>query len=137
GGRGAAIVSVGSAARLLSRGGAAADRGRGRLCGEFAEQERAAMKIDVFNHIFPKRFFDEFINTASGPIDIGKRVRNIPTLVDLDARFRVMDEFGDYRQIISLPLPPVEELAGPEQSPLLARAANEGMAELVERYPER
>jgi predicted TIM-barrel fold metal-dependent hydrolase len=95
------------------------------------------MKIDVFNHIFPKRFFDEFINTPSGPVDIGKRVRNIPTLVDLDARFRVMDEFGDYRQIISLPLPPVEMLAGPDKSPVLARAANEGMADLVQRHPQR
>jgi len=25
------------------------------------------MKIDIFNHFFPKRFFDEFINTPAGP----------------------------------------------------------------------
>ncbi len=95
------------------------------------------MKLDIFNHFLPKQFFDRFINTVSGPRDIGKRVRNIQTLVDLEARFRVMDEFGDYRQIISLPLPPLETLAGPDQSPLLARVANDGMAELVQRYPER
>lgn len=95
------------------------------------------MKIDVFNHIFPKRFFDEFINVTAGPKDIGKRVRNIQTIVDLDARFRVMDEFGDYRQLISLPLPPLETIAGPDRSPLLARAANDGLAELTKRYPAR
>ena len=95
------------------------------------------MKIDVFNHIFPKRFFDEYINGPSGPPDIGKRVRNIPTLVDLDARFRVMDEFGDYRQLISLPLPPIETLAGPDKSPLLARSANNELSEMTQRHPER
>ena len=95
------------------------------------------MKIDVFNHIFPRRFFDEFINVTAGPKDIGKRVRNIQTIVDLDARFRVMDEFGDYRQLISLPLPPLETIAGPDRSPLLARAANDGLADLIQRYPAR
>ena len=95
------------------------------------------MKLDVFNHIFPKRFFDEFINTASGPHDIGKRVRNIQTLVDLEARFRVMDEFDDYRQIISLPLPPLETIAAPDRSPALVRAANDGLAQLAEKHPAR
>jgi len=95
------------------------------------------MKIDIFNHFFPKRFFDEFINAPSGPKDIGKRVREAATIVDLDARFRVMDEFGEYCQIISMPMPPLESLAGPEKTPLLARMANDGMAELCARYPQR
>ncbi len=95
------------------------------------------MKIDIFNHLFPRKFFDDFINTPSGPPDIGKRVRSMLTIVDLDARFRVMDEFGDYCQTISLPMPPLEALAGPEKSPVLARSANDGMAELTKRYPTR
>ena len=95
------------------------------------------MKIDIFNHLFPRRFFNEYINTPSGPKDIGKRVREAATIVDLDARFRVMDEFGEYCQVLSLPLPPLETLAGPEQSPLLARIVNDGFAELCRRYPDR
>ena len=95
------------------------------------------MKIDIFNHIFPERFFAEFLNAASGLKDMGKRVRNIPTMVDLDARFRMMDEFGEYCQVISLASPPLEAYAGPETSPHLARIANDGMAELVDRYPTR
>ena len=95
------------------------------------------MKIDIFNHLLPKRFFDEFINAASGPRDIGKRMRNIPSLVDLDLRFRIMDEFEDYCQVISLAMPPLESLAGPDESPLVARVANDGLAELVQRYPAR
>jgi predicted TIM-barrel fold metal-dependent hydrolase len=58
-------------------------------------------------------------------------------LADLDVRFRVMDQFEDYHQILSLPTPPIEAFAGREHALDLARAANDGMAELVQRYPDR
>ncbi|HCQ98792.1 MAG TPA: amidohydrolase, partial [Acidobacteria bacterium] len=46
--------------------------------------------------------------------------------------------FGpDYRQILSLASPPLEVLGGPEVSTQLAQAANDGMAELVQRHPDR
>lgn len=54
-----------------------------------------ALKIDLFNHYFPKRFWEEFLNSSYGLKDMGKRVANIPTIYDLDARFKSMDEFGD------------------------------------------
>ena len=95
------------------------------------------MKIDIFNHLFPRRFFDECINTPSGPKDIGKRVREAATIVDLDARFRVMDEFGEYCQVLSLPQPPLESLAGPDGTPAMARMVNDGFADLCRRYPDR
>jgi len=95
------------------------------------------VKIDVFNHILPQRFYAEFLKIAPGMKDMGKRSRNIPVMSDLDARFRMMDEFGEYCQILSLASPPIESFAGPEQSPDLARMANDGMAELVQRYPDR
>jgi predicted TIM-barrel fold metal-dependent hydrolase len=95
------------------------------------------VKIDIFNHIYPQRFYAEFLTLAPGLKDMGKRVRNIPVLVDLDARFRMMDEFGEYCQVISLPTPPLESYAGPDTSPRLAAIANDGLAELVSRYPER
>jgi predicted TIM-barrel fold metal-dependent hydrolase len=92
------------------------------------------MKIDIFNHIFPKAFFDKYIDAGHGGKDIGKRVANIQTIVDVDSRFRILDEFGDYVQVITLPLPPLEILAGPEQSPQLAREGNDGLAELVKKH---
>jgi len=97
----------------------------------------AVMKIDLFNHFFPKRFLEEFIDGGYAGKDIGKRVRNVPTIGDLDARFRVMDEFEDYCQFLSLPAPPLEAMAGPEKSPELARIANDGLAELVAKHPDR
>ena len=95
------------------------------------------MKIDLFNHFFPKRFWDEFVHRGAAFKDMGKRVQNIPSIHDLDARFRVMDEFGDYRQFLSLASPPLEVMAGPAESPTLARIANDGLAELVSRHPDR
>jgi len=95
------------------------------------------MKIDVFNHIFPRRFFDKLNEVSPDYKDMGKRSRNIPALFDLDLRFKMMDQFGDYQQIISIASPPIEVMAGPDVTPMLAQIANDGMAELVTRYPDR
>jgi aminocarboxymuconate-semialdehyde decarboxylase len=95
------------------------------------------MKIDIFNHIFPKTYFDKMMEVAPAHKDMGKRVREVPVLVDLDARFRVMDRFDDYAQVICLTSPPLEVLAGPEVTPELARVANDGMAGYVDKYSER
>ncbi len=95
-------------------------------------------KIDAFNHIFPKGFYEKMMEVAGGLKDMGKRVRGVPMLVDLDERFRVMDRFGpDYVQILSLASPPLEVMAGPNATPELARRANDGMAELCRKYPTR
>jgi aminocarboxymuconate-semialdehyde decarboxylase len=57
---------------------------------------------------------------------------------DLDLRFRAMDRAGtDYRHIVSLPNPPLEDISGPEQGAELARLANDTMAEIVERHRDR
>src|SRR5690606_21391540 len=67
--------------------------------------------------------------------DMGKRVRNIPVLVDVEARLRMADQFGDdYRQVLTVAAPPIEQYAGPDVSPELAALANEEMAELVEAH---
>ena len=95
------------------------------------------MKIDIFNHFFPKEFFDKYINAGAGGKDMGKRVQNIATIMDLDKRFRILDEFGEYLQVLTLPLPPLEILAGPDKSPELARVGNDGLAELVKKHPDR
>jgi aminocarboxymuconate-semialdehyde decarboxylase len=94
-------------------------------------------KIDIFNHIFPKRFQERMQEVAGTHKDMGKRVRAIPMLADLDERFRVMDRFGDYQQVLCLAQPPLEVLAGPQDAAELARIGNDGMAELCAKYPQR
>jgi len=95
------------------------------------------MKIDIFNHIFPKSYFDKMIKIAPGGKDMHKRVRNVPSIVDLKERFRMMDLFDDYVQVICLGAPPVEVFGPPPVSTDLAKLANDGMAELVQKYPDR
>ena len=94
-------------------------------------------KLDIFTHIMPPPYHARLMAVAPDFADVGKRMRNLPMLVDLDLRFRVMDRFDDYQQILSLPTPPIEVMASGQDAVDLARAANDGMAELVERYPER
>jgi predicted TIM-barrel fold metal-dependent hydrolase len=90
------------------------------------------LKIDVFNHILPRRYFEKMNEVAPGMEDIGKRVRNIPVLVDMDQRLRMVDQFGDdYRQVLTVANPPIERFAKPEVGPELATIANDEMAELV------
>ena len=96
------------------------------------------MKLDVFNHIFPKKFYDRMLKVVPNGKDMHKRVRDIPCIVDLDARFRIMDRFGpDYAQVICLPSPPIEVFGPPPLSTEMAKLANDGMAELVQKYPQR
>src|SRR5690349_14558643 len=94
-------------------------------------------KVDVFNHFFPDRYFRRMLEIAPGQKDMGKRVRAIPLLHDLDARLRTMDRFPDYAQILSLPSPPIEAVATRQQSAELAAIANDGLAELVDRHRDR
>ncbi len=94
-------------------------------------------KLDVFNHFSPPRYYQRMLEVAPDHKDMGKRSRSLPSLRDLDVRFRVMDEFGDYQQVLSLPTPPIEALAGRRDAVELARIGNDGLAELVRRHPDR
>ena len=96
------------------------------------------LKLDIFPHIFPAPFFGRMKGIAQGNPALAasiKRWLNIPVLWDLDARLRMMREFKDYKQVLTLSLPAIEFLAGPEESPALARLANDGMAEIVAAHP--
>lgn len=95
------------------------------------------MIIDIYTHIFPGRVFERMGEIAPDLGDLGKRMQGMRMLHDLDGRFREMDSFGDYRQIISLPNPPIEEITTPKDGAELARMGNDAMAELVEKHPDR
>ena len=63
--------------------------------------------VDIHSHLYPDRIFQEMTRVAPNLSTIAKRLRGVTKLIDLDARFKEMDEFGDYRQIISLPNPAI------------------------------
>jgi aminocarboxymuconate-semialdehyde decarboxylase len=94
------------------------------------------MRIDAYTHFVPKRFFDEILTTG-GHKDIGKRVREIPSIHDIDVRMKVVDSFPDYAQILAYPMPPLEVMTSrPEQVEEYARIVNDGFAELCARHPD-
>src|SRR2546421_13063532 len=98
------------------------------------------MKIDVFCHAMPRAYADRLSSQGGGgaAANLRKRSTEVPSMVDLDLRFRQMDEFGDdYRQVISLPGPPVEDIGPPALAREFARLGNEGLAELRRRHPDR
>jgi aminocarboxymuconate-semialdehyde decarboxylase len=99
-------------------------------------------KIDAFAHILPPSYGRRLEALTSGDVSeriLGYRpwIREDPALMDLDARWRSIDPFGDYRQVLTLAVPPLEELGGPALARDLARAANDELAELVAAYPDR
>ncbi|HEX2453198.1 MAG TPA: amidohydrolase family protein [Vicinamibacterales bacterium] len=96
------------------------------------------LKVDVFNHIFPKPFFQRLEQVAVNKGAI-KRFLHIPYLHELDVRFRMIDEFGgQYRQIVSLSAPPIETINPDPQITIdLARLANDSQAEVVRAHPDR
>lgn len=95
------------------------------------------MIIDAYTHIFPPRYFERIMDLVPNR-DAVKRWAELPSLYDLDVRFAKMDVAdGEYRQVLTLSMPGIEFFAGPEATPELARIANDGMAELVSRYPDR
>jgi aminocarboxymuconate-semialdehyde decarboxylase len=64
--------------------------------------------------------------------DIGKRVRSLPALYDLDVRKRIVDTHKDYQQILSYSQPPIERIAKtPAQIDEFCRIINDGFAELI------
>ena len=97
------------------------------------------LKIDAFPHIIPRKLYDRMFEQSTGEAaNLRKRVTGVPVLYDLDERFRVMERFGpEYRQILTLSSPPIETLGPPAVTRDLARLANDEMAELCRRYPER
>src|SRR6266542_2173292 len=96
------------------------------------------MHIDIFAHILPEPYYERMMDESSAyAFNLQTRVRGVPCLYDLDTRFRMMDQFHDYCQVLSLATPPIEALGNADRSPGLATLANDSMAELVARYPER
>lgn len=97
--------------------------------------------IDAFPHVIPAECLERFCSVACGPaLDFLRGLRGRPYLApmwDMDARFRAMDALDGYVQVLTLCLPPIEQMAQGEQAVDLARLANDSMADLVRRYPER
>lgn len=94
------------------------------------------MKLDVFTHFVPAEL-SRYLERFPAGRTAASRWRGIPTLVDLDARLRLMDEFDDYAQVLSLANPPIEALGSAAEARDIARAANDALASTCAQHPDR
>jgi predicted TIM-barrel fold metal-dependent hydrolase len=96
----------------------------------------SSLKIDAFPHICTPRFFDRLKDIRPAFV-ASNNIRVRPALWDLDERFRMMDRFQDYVQVLTLSQPPIEQLAEGPLAASLAQLANDEMAELCRKHPDR
>jgi aminocarboxymuconate-semialdehyde decarboxylase len=95
-----------------------------------------SQKIDAFCHILPLKYKQALDKKASHCFYLeANRLR--PALFDLDIRFRVMDKYEGLQQVLTLGVPPLEYVVSADEAVELSKMANDEMAELVTKYPDR
>ncbi len=90
-------------------------------------------KIDIFPHILPIKYREALPDFPEKKafIDVA------PAVCDLELKFRVMDKYDGLMQVLTLAIPPIEDVAESAKAVDLAKLANDELAELVIKYPDR
>jgi predicted TIM-barrel fold metal-dependent hydrolase len=98
------------------------------------------MMIDIFTHILPPKYLNSLEKKmlknwhASRAME---HVKGVPTLYDIDERFRIMDKYPGLWQVLTIGSPAAEDITNPEDAIELSQIANDALAELVTKYPDR
>src|SRR5215470_7723676 len=95
------------------------------LCRETGMSTR---KLDIYNHVLPRAVTDRMRELAPAKGDIVKRVTSIAMLHDIEARIAMMEQWPGYQQVLTLANPPIEAIAGPADTPGLAKLGNDALA---------
>ena len=93
------------------------------------------MKIDVFSHILPKKYLDS-LKKKTKSLDAFREIKNL-AVTDIELRLKVMDRYPDVMQVLTLAQPCLETLVTANDAIELSRIANDGLADLLHRYPDR
>jgi uncharacterized protein len=100
------------------------------------------MVIDAYSHIIPPKYAAALEKlAASGKISAFNSLYSgefhVKGMVNLEERFKLMDKIPGIRNVVSVTGPFLENVVGPADAIDLARLANDELAEIVARYPER
>lgn len=95
------------------------------------------MKIDVFCHVMPEKYKEARLKELPQNDVERESIESLRAVWDMDYRFKMMDKFDDLMQVITINLPFVDTFGDRETVLKWARLANDGMAELVMKYPDR
>lgn len=93
-------------------------------------------KIDIYNHVMPLAYL-ELVNKHCKESGMVRRMNSLRMLWDMEARVEMLNTWPEVQQVITCAVPSPEMLGGPDESPGFARVANEGMAEICRRWPEK
>jgi uncharacterized protein len=95
------------------------------------------MKIDIYTHVMPPRYKNAFFKYADKFGTEKNFMERRVTLTDQTERMRIINEWEDVVQVLSVTLPPLEEIVSPKEAVELARIANDEMGEWVAKYPKK
>ena len=93
-------------------------------------------KIDIYNHVMPLAYL-ELVNKHCKESGMVRRMNSLRMLWDMEARVEMLNTWPEVQQVITCAVPSPEMLGGPDESPGFARVANEGMAEICRRWPDK
>jgi len=95
------------------------------------------MKIDIFTHVMLPRYREDLYKYGEKfTTELNVQAKR-PTLTDNEQRLQKLEPYADLAQVLSVTMPPLEEIVGLEEGADLARLANDEVAELASRYPQR
>jgi len=93
------------------------------------------MKIDIFSHILTEKYLSIYRKKAPA---IENQIEVLtPPVVDLAIRFRLMNRYPDVLQMLTVANVPLEMFVSPQDAVELARIANDELADLVIKYPDK
>lgn len=95
--------------------------------------------IDIFCHILPDKYRKALYAKAQRSVhleDLEGTARYFPALTDLQLRLKLLDRHEGMRQVLTIISPPAEVIS-PAHAVELSSIANEEMAELAAKYPNK
>ena len=92
------------------------------------------MKIDIFNHVIPEPYLEMIEKASAGE---GARVRRLTNLWDMDARMKMLAQWPDLQQVLTLSILLPDPMLVSDDSAAFARVANDSMAAICRRWPQQ
>jgi len=87
--------------------------------------------IDVFNHFYPKEYLDAIPKPL--PDSISRVASTMKGITDLQYRLKFMNRHGVGTQVLSLPIPTIDDLSfSSDELKKIMRAANDGISKAAE-----
>ena len=120
--------------------GAADGRGAGAVCVQDETRTRAAgsgEKIDMYCHILTPKYKEALFEIMPRTSYYWDADSIRPALFELDVRLKMMDQVPGLREVLTPGAPPLEYVASSKHAVDMARMANDEMAEVVDKYPDR